>query len=258
MASDPIFCHLIQEYFPYSYDEASGSSLAFNQEFTPKGPLIKDLIDLVVRAFKVIEIVLQEIWSKHIVKIRRSMIQSAEFYVWHTMCMCWMEEQFVTDIYDRFLSTIVLVRYITGMIYCTTNKKFYKLTSRILTVFFENSLWEDFMKHGGWKRLEKHILNRKYYEYFNECAQYDFIIDFIPEDLKKKIRRSFSFTTEMPEYIPNEWIADLTHQVMWSAGTSLLNEINTPKINKGKSVSKEAEGRSSIETNVLKDSDKPH
>ncbi|GFV47708.1 hypothetical protein TNCV_1709021 [Trichonephila clavipes] len=108
MASDPIFCHLIQEYFPYSYDEASGSSLAFNQEFTPKGPLIKDLIDLVVRAFKVIEIVLQEIWSKHIVKIRRSMIQSAEFYVWHTMCMCWMEEQFVTDIYDRFLSTIVL------------------------------------------------------------------------------------------------------------------------------------------------------
>ncbi|GFS48960.1 uncharacterized protein TNIN_280881 [Trichonephila inaurata madagascariensis] len=257
MASDPIFCHFVQELFPYSYEEASGSPQAFKEEFTPKGPLTKDLIELIASSFNVIEIVIQEIWSNYIGKNRRSMIQSAEFYVWHTISMCWMEEQIVTDIYDRFLSTIVLVRYVTEMIYCPTGKKFYKLTSRILTVFFENSLREDFMKRGGWKRLGKHILNRKYHEYFNECAQYGFIIDFIPEDLKKKIRQSFSFITEISEDIPNEWIDDLTHQVMWSAGTSVLNEINSPKINKGKSVSKEAEGTSSKESNVLKDSDMP-
>ncbi|GFQ89825.1 uncharacterized protein TNCT_22901 [Trichonephila clavata] len=253
MANDPIFRHLIQEFFPYSYWDASVSPLAFSQEFTPKGPLTKDLFDLLVRAFTVLEIVAQEIWAKPLATNRRYMMQSAELYVYHTLCMCWMEKQMITDIYDRFLSVIVLVRYTTEMTFCTTGKKFYKLTSRILNVFFENCLREDFMKRGGWKRLEKHILKRKYLEYYNECALYDFVTDFIPEDLKEKMRQSFSFTTEIPVLMPNEMISDLTLQVVSSVESSLLNEINSPKSNKEKSVPK-AEGTSSTEAKVLKDS----
>ncbi|GFY50905.1 uncharacterized protein TNIN_161311 [Trichonephila inaurata madagascariensis] len=256
MASDPIFRHLMQEFFPYSFEETSDSLFKFNQKFTPKGPLSKNLLNLIAEAFLAIETVVHETWARRLAIIQRSMMQSAELYICHLMCICFTEQQIVTDIYDLFLNVIVLVRYITRMIFYTTGKKLFKLASRILTVFFENSLREDFMKHGGWERLEKHILNRKYHEYYNECARYDFITESIPQDLKEKIRPSLSFSNELPEYI-NVRITDLTRKVISSVESSLLNEISSPKSNKEISVSKEAEGASSTEANVLKDSDMP-
>ncbi|GFQ97417.1 uncharacterized protein TNCT_649141 [Trichonephila clavata] len=141
------------------------------------------------------------------------------------------------------------------IIWFTTGKKLYQLNSRILTVFFENCLREDFKNRGGWKRLEKHILSRKYREYHNECAAYRFVMDDIPDDLKRKIRHSFASKSEPPKDVPRERINDLTQQVMSFVGTSLLNEINSPKMNKENLVSKEAEGSSSAKSNVLEDSD---
>ncbi|GFQ89808.1 uncharacterized protein TNCT_22811 [Trichonephila clavata] len=255
MASDPIFQHLIQELFPYSYGNASHSSLIISQKFTPKRPLTKNLFDLMAEAFAVLEIVIHESWSAHLGKTRTAMKQSAESYVWNTMCMCWMKQQIVPDTYDRFLNIIVLVRYTTEKLFSTNGKKFYKLTSQILTLFFEHSLREDFQKVGGWENLGKHILNKKYREYYNEYARYDFISHLIPEDLKLKKSLLFASTTELPENIPCEWINELTLKVLSSVSTSLLKEINSPKLDKEKTASKETEGSSSA--NTLEDSEMP-
>ncbi|GFR30265.1 uncharacterized protein TNCT_625791 [Trichonephila clavata] len=255
MASDPIFQHLIQELFPYSYGNASHSSLIISQKFTPKRLLTKNLFDLMVEAFAVLEIVIHETFSAYLGKNRAAMKQSAESYVYSTMCICWMKQQVVPDIYDRFLSTIVLVRYTTERLFSTNGKKFYKLTSQILTVLFENTLREDFMKRGGWENLGKHILNKKYREHFNEYARYDFISHLIPEDLKLKNSLLVTSTTGLSENIPCEWINYLTLKVMSSVSTSLLKEINSPKLDKEKTVSKEIEGSRS--TNTLEDSEMP-
>ncbi|GFV47701.1 uncharacterized protein TNCV_1708961 [Trichonephila clavipes] len=257
MASDSIFCHLIQQLFPYSYGESSYSSLTISKKLTAKGPLTKNLFDLIKKAFLVLEISIQETWSAYFNKNGTAMKQSAELYVWHTLSMCWMEQQIVTDTYDRFLSVIVLVRCITERLFCPTGKRFYKLTSQILTVFFENSLSEDFQKCGGWELLKEHILNKKYHEYYNECTNSRFCNCFIPKKLKLKISLLFTSTTELPKEVPCEWINDLTAKVLSSVSISLLNELSPPQLNEQKSVSQETEGSSSRETNVLEDSDMP-
>ncbi|GFQ89816.1 hypothetical protein TNCT_22851 [Trichonephila clavata] len=80
-------------------------------------------------------------------------------------------------------------------------------------------------------------------------------MDDIPDDLKRKIRQSFASKSEPPKVVPRERINDLTQEVISSVGTSLLNEINPPKMNKEKLVSKETEGSSSAKSYVLEDSD---
>ncbi|GFQ78980.1 uncharacterized protein TNCT_472701 [Trichonephila clavata] len=162
-------------------------------------------------------------------------------------------ERVVTDTYDRTLSVVALVKYMSEKICFTTGKKFYKLDPRILTAFFDNCLRKDFKKRGGWNRLEKH-LNKKYREYRNECAAYGFVIDDIPDDLKLKIRHTFTSKSELLTEVPCERISDLyiTREVS-SVGTSLLNEINLPKTYTEKYFPKEAEGSSSTKANGLED-----
>ncbi|GFU25114.1 uncharacterized protein TNCV_3360461 [Trichonephila clavipes] len=257
MPSDPIFQHFLEVFFPYSYMEASDLHMVLVKDITPKGPLTKNLFYLIADTLDVLDISIHDAWSGHIGKERRAMMQSVKFYVWHVISMCWVEKLVVADIYDRTLSVVALVRFVSEMFWFTSGKKLYQLNSRILTVFFENSLKEDFKKRGGWKRLEKHILNRKYKEYHNKCAAYRFVFDAIPDDLKLEIRQSLVSRFDYPKELHSEKIDDLTQEVMSSIGFSLLNEINSPKINEGKSVSKEAEGSSSNKANVLKDSEMP-
>ncbi|GFQ89822.1 uncharacterized protein TNCT_22891 [Trichonephila clavata] len=255
MPSDPIFQHLLEVFFPYCCMGALDLHTVFCKDVTPKGPLTKNLLDLIADAFAVLEISIHIAWSKILGNERTVMMQSAQLYVWHIMNMCWGEKQMVIDIYDRTLSVIALVRYMSEIICFNTGKKFYKLNFRILTAFFENCLREDFKKRGGWKRLEKHILNRKYREYYNECATYGFLIDDIPYDLKVRIRHSFTSKSTFRMEVSNDMINDLTQEVMSFVGTSLLNEINSPKTNTEKSVPKEAEGSSSTKDNGLEVSD---
>ncbi|GFT55503.1 uncharacterized protein TNCV_1326701 [Trichonephila clavipes] len=254
MPSDPTFQNLLEVFFPSSYMESSDLHMIFGKDITPKGHLTNNLFDLIADAFAVLEISIHGAWSLQLSNNRRAMMQSAEKYVCNIMCMCWLEKTVVTDIYDRTLSVIALVKYMSEAIYFISGKRFYKLNSRILTVFFENCLREDFKKRGGWKRLEKHILSRKFREYHDECAAYHFVIDDIPDDLKRKIRLAFASTSGLPKEVPGERINYLTVEVMWSVGTSLLNEINSPKWNK-ESVSKKVEESSLTITNVLKDLD---
>ncbi|GFU44329.1 uncharacterized protein TNCV_3617771 [Trichonephila clavipes] len=254
MRRDPTFQNVLEVFFRCSYMESSDLHMVLGKDITRKGHLTKNLFDLIADAFAVLEISIHGAWSLQLSNNRRAMMQSAEKYVCNIMCMCWLEKTVVTDIYDRTLSVIALVKYMSEAIYFISGKRFYKLNSRILTVFFENCLREDFKKRGGWKRLEKHILSRKFREYHDECAAYHFVIDDIPDDLKRKIRLAFASTSGLPKEVPGERINYLTVEVMWSVGTSLLNEINSPKWNK-ESVSKKVEESSLTITNVLKDLD---
>ncbi|GFS48961.1 uncharacterized protein TNIN_280891 [Trichonephila inaurata madagascariensis] len=256
MPNDPTFQHLLEIFFPYSYMETSDLHRVLGKDITTKGRLTKNLFfDLIADACAVLDISVHHAWSAQRSFFRTAVMQSAEEYVFNILCMCWVEKQVVTDIFDKTLSVVTFVKYMSEMVCFTTGRKFYKLNSQILTVFFENCLREDFKKRGGWKRLEKHILSRKYREFHDECAAYQFVVDDIPNYLKQKMRHSFVSMSGFPTELPYEKINDLTRKVMLSVGTSLLNEINSTKINKEKSVSKGAEGSSLTKTNVPKDSD---
>ncbi|GFY54762.1 uncharacterized protein TNIN_72191 [Trichonephila inaurata madagascariensis] len=149
-----------------------------------------------------------------------------------------------------------------NLVYRTTAKKFYGLTSKILTVFFGNVLREDFNKRGGWKHLEKHILYKKYLEYYDECLPYDFVFDDIPKDLKQRMQDSYSpLQTLGSIFIRKNTISkeaersSLTEANVLkkcSVATSLLKELSSPTLNEENSVSKETERSSLTEANVLK------
>ncbi|GFY51259.1 uncharacterized protein TNIN_406761 [Trichonephila inaurata madagascariensis] len=228
MPSDPTFQHLLEVFFPSSYMETSDLHMVLRKDITPKERLKKDLFDLIGDAFAVLEISIRITRSKPLSYNQLTMIQSVKEYVWCIMFLCWVEKEVVTDIYDRTLSVVALVKYTSEVISFTSGKNFYKLNSLILTVFFENCLRVDFKKRGGWKRLRKHILSRKYREYHEECAAYHFVIKNIPHDLKRKIRLSFAYFLKFRREVPIARINDLTREVMSSVGTSLLNELNSP------------------------------
>ncbi|GFS97049.1 hypothetical protein NPIL_451801 [Nephila pilipes] len=114
-----------------------------------------------------------------------------------------------------------------------TGRKFYKVTSRILTVFFDRVLWKDFDQSGFWKRLEKYIFRGKYNEYCDELVASNFSID---DDLRDRI--SSLFDTAIPETSPiTETVENflylradtLTPELVFSVEISLLYELSSLK-----------------------------
>ncbi|GFS48958.1 uncharacterized protein TNIN_280871 [Trichonephila inaurata madagascariensis] len=235
MASDPIFTHLIQELYSDSYVARLGSISDIIKDCKPKGYLTKSLLELLPKVFDVLEIVVKICWSNYIDENLQSMVDSAVAYVSYAMMGCWIERNTVPDIFDRFLIALTFVNYLADLIYCTTAKKYYKLTPKILTVFFENVLMEDFKKRGGWKRLEKHILSKNYLEYHYECSAYDFVYDNIPKDLKQKCEKAMRL-----------------REVLISV-TIFLTELSPPSLSEEQSDSEETEGSSSTEAKVVED-----
>ncbi|GFY49737.1 uncharacterized protein TNIN_106631 [Trichonephila inaurata madagascariensis] len=257
MACGPIFTHLIQELYSDSYVAGLGSISDIIKDCKPKGPLTKSLLEFLPKVFDVLEIGIKDCWSIYIDKNLKSIVASPELYVSHVMMMCWVEKNTTPDIYERFLIVLTLVKYMADLVYRTTAKKFYGLTSKILTVFFGNFLREDFNKRGGWKHLEKHILYKKYLEYYDECLLYDFVFDDIPKDLKQRMQDSYSPLQTLGSIfirkntINFNVIQDLIREVLRSVETSLLNELSSPTLNEEHSVSKEAGRASSTEANML-------
>ncbi|GFT55501.1 uncharacterized protein TNCV_1326691 [Trichonephila clavipes] len=195
--------------------------MVLGKDIKTKGYLTKNLLDLIADACAVLEISIHYAWSTQLNNDRTEIMQPAEKYAFNIICMCWVEKQVVIDIYDRFLSVVTFVKYVSEAICFNSGKKFYKLNFQILTVFFEHYLRKEFKKRGGWKRLEKHILSRKYREYHDENASYHFVINDVPDDLKRKIRQSFVSMSEFLNVVPYEKINDLTQEVMLYIGTSL-------------------------------------
>ncbi|GFY69712.1 uncharacterized protein TNIN_40461 [Trichonephila inaurata madagascariensis] len=258
MASDPIFTHLIQELYSDSYVARLGSISDIIKDCKPKGYLTKSLLELLPKVFDVLEIVVKICWSNYIDENLQSMVDSAVAYVSYAMMGCWIERNTVPDIFDRFLIALTFVNYLADLIYCTTAKKYYKLTPKILTVFFENVLMEDFKKRGGWKRLEKHILSKNYLEYHYECSAYDFVYDNIPKDLKQKMRESYAPLLASDSNITQIrtgklLMQNLVREVLISVTTSFLTELSPPSLSEEQSDSEETEGSSSTEAKVVED-----
>ncbi|PRD22927.1 UNVERIFIED_CONTAM: hypothetical protein NCL1_47773 [Trichonephila clavipes] len=241
MASDPIFTHLIQELYSDSYVAVLGSISDIIKDCKPKGPLTKSLLELLPKVFDVLEIGIKDCWPIYIDKNLKSIVASPELYVSHVMMMCWIEKNTTPDIYERFLIVLTLVKYVVDLVYHTSGKKFYPLTSKILTVFFENVLREDFNKRGGWKHLKKHILNKKYLEYYDECLSYDFIFDDIPKDLKQRMQDSYSPLQTLDSIFIRKNTSNFKKKLI------------SPTLNKEHSVSKEVGRSSSTEANGLDD-----
>ncbi|GFY73948.1 uncharacterized protein TNIN_243551 [Trichonephila inaurata madagascariensis] len=240
MSRDLIFRRFMQKLF----SQPSVDALELHQNNRrPKEYFTKNLLDLLQQVFAVLEIVIRDAWSEFVDVHFKLMASSPRNYIRHIIIMCSAEMERYTDIYDRFLIMLSVVIFTAEMMFDVTRKPFNKLNPQILTVFFEDVLREDFYRRGGWNRLEKHILSRKYTEYYKECLPYEFDIHNIPEDLKQRIRDCFS-----PELI---WckvgrhktrFSNLTHKVMSSVDTSLLNILSSPKVNTEQSVSKEVVG----------------
>ncbi|GFV47696.1 uncharacterized protein TNCV_1708921 [Trichonephila clavipes] len=253
MAHDLIFRSFMQKLFSQSYVHA----LELHQKNSrPKEYFTKNLLDLLQQVFAVLEIVITDVWSEFVNARLEVMVSSPQKYIRYMMIMCSAEVERYIDIYDRFLIVLSLVIFTAEMMFDVTRKPFNKLNPQILTVFFENVLREDFYKRGGWNRLEKHILSRKYTEYYKECLPYEFDFHNLPEDLKQRIRICFSpkLTSISCRVRRHERrFSNLTRKVMSYVDTSLLKILSSPKVNTEQSVSKEAVGSDSRTDKKMED-----
>ncbi|GFV12464.1 uncharacterized protein TNCV_1792431 [Trichonephila clavipes] len=230
MACDPLFNHLMQELFPSYYVETLDLGPYNNVDYKPKGPLTKNLMCMFPKVIAVLENLIMETWSLYLHRTRELMISSPEMYVSHIMLISYVEDQIVDNIFDKFLMVLTSVTHLAERINIATGINFYELTPRILTVYFEKALREDFSKCGGWKHLERHILSKKYNEIYDECVSLHFAIS---EELQQKMREIVSpprpyFEISIPSYenIKHPIIVDLTCQVIPSRKISLFNELS--------------------------------
>ncbi|GFS84633.1 uncharacterized protein NPIL_322481 [Nephila pilipes] len=226
MASDPYFKHLIQKLFQGPYLEGLGFNLWQKKVYKPKGPLTRTFLDIFPKVFALLEDVMKIFCSSHIKRHLKSMESSPKNYVYCSLFMCDLLGHFVKSKYDRFIFVLSLMSCSEKIISTATGRKFYKLTSRILTVFFERVFWKEFDKLLFWKRLEKYIFSGKYNEYCDELVASNFSID---DDLRDRI--SSLFDTAIPETSPiTETVENflylradtLTPEVMFSVEISLL------------------------------------
>ncbi|GFT57623.1 uncharacterized protein NPIL_436431 [Nephila pilipes] len=235
MASDPYFKHLIQELFEGPYLEGLDFNLRQKKDYKPKGPLTRTFLDIFPKVFALLEDVMKTFCSSHIKKHLNSMESSPEIYVYRSLFMCDLLGHFVKSKYDRFIFVLSLMSCSEKIISTATGRKFYKLTSRILTVFFERVLWKEFDKLLFWKRLEKYIFSGKYNEYCDELVASNFSID---DDFRDRITSLFhtamSEISKIPQTVEDALYlrADtLTPEVMCSVENSLLYELSSPKLN---------------------------
>ncbi|GFW29295.1 uncharacterized protein TNCV_742371 [Trichonephila clavipes] len=165
MANDALFQHLMNNLFPYYYAKYH-KILGFEcvETFAPKGALTGNLFDIIAKAMHLLEDFIIYSWIESL-NYNSESVKDFEIYILHVMMFCIEKKTLINDIYERFIHVCALVTIIGLHTLFTTGKTFYKLTPRILTVFFEKALKEDFKKRGGWKRLEKYMMHQDYLEY---------------------------------------------------------------------------------------------
>ncbi|GFQ89806.1 uncharacterized protein TNCT_22801 [Trichonephila clavata] len=241
----------MQKLFPETYSGVL--DLQQDKNYDPKGYLTENLLHLFPQVFAVLKVVVYEDWFGYVEDSRQTMASSPEEYISKLMTMCHIEKKRYKNIYDRFLIVLSLVLFTQKMISDTTRKPFHRLIPQILIVFFENVLREDFYKRGGWNRLEKYILSRKYTAYYEECLSYKLILKDLPDHLKQRILHSFSLTEIFYCKIGSE-VSSLTREVMSYVDPSLLNGLSSPELNEEQWIPKEFEESDSSTAMALEDS----
>ncbi|GFR22360.1 uncharacterized protein TNCT_159491 [Trichonephila clavata] len=239
MANDALFQHFLRHMFPYFYVKYKNLPEGFLdtsvEPFVAKGLLTENLFDVMGKAMFGVQNVLIASWCERLEKDMEKMTSSAEKYISQTIMFCYALKSVISDIYERFITVCALVTYIGIYICYRTLKKFYQLTPRILTVFFEDALKEDFKKRGGWNCLERYLLSQVYLEYYENfcfyinCNEVDSRIVFKHELLRFFKRRNvlhslfFNFVQ-----MGDQDTKILTNKVLSFIETSLLTELALP------------------------------
>ncbi|GFR01138.1 hypothetical protein TNCT_457631 [Trichonephila clavata] len=176
-------------------------------------------------------------WKEILMDRQKVMLSSPEMYVACVIKICFMEEKLVTDICEKFISVCGLVTVIGFFTYHVTKKNFYKLTTRTLTVLFENILIDDFRKRSDWKRLEKYV--RKYIPIYDELVVVKNIGDLnkVPRKLINKLagfisRRKTQVSAGLKalRITDDSLIGHLTHQVISTVDGSLITELDSSSL----------------------------
>ncbi|GFQ69328.1 uncharacterized protein TNCT_63231 [Trichonephila clavata] len=229
MANDALFQHLMTHLFPYYYAKHHKiQGFECVETFVPKGALTENLFDIIAKAMHSLEDFIIYSWIESL-KYNSESVKDFETYILHVMMFCIEKKTLLNDIYERFINVCSLVTIIGLHTFFTTGKKFYKLTPRILTVFFEKALKEDFKKRGGWKRLEKYIMFQDYLEY-NEllCDAQSPCVEFDEKSIEFASRRCHVYSPFLiSEETENDFASDLTVEVISSIEASLLAELRS-------------------------------
>ncbi|GFQ69327.1 uncharacterized protein TNCT_63221 [Trichonephila clavata] len=228
MANDALFQHLMSHLFPYYYAKYHNvPGLECAETFVPKGALTENLFNIIVKAINLLEVFIICSWIESL-EYNSESIKDFETYILHVMMFCFEKKTLIKDIYERFINVCSLVTVIGLHTFFTTGKKFYKLTPRILTVFFEEALKEDFKKRGGWKRLEKYLMCKDYLEYYDLlCGVPIPIAEFDEKATEFASRRNHVYSPFLisQEETENHFASDLTVKVISCIESSLLTEL---------------------------------
>ncbi|GFW29304.1 uncharacterized protein TNCV_742461 [Trichonephila clavipes] len=230
MAEDALFQHLMCHLFPYYYVKYHNfPGFECVETFVPKGALTENLFDIIAKAMHLLEDFIIYSWIESL-NYNSESVQDFEIYILHVMMFCIETKTLINDIYERFIHVCALVTAVGLHTLFTIGKKFYKLTPRILTVFFEKALKEDFRKRGGWKRLEKYMMQQDYLEYHElicvekiPCAEFDErLIAFTSH--RKHVYSTFLLKRQVTEY---NLASDLTRVVISCIESSLQTELRS-------------------------------
>ncbi|GFT57621.1 uncharacterized protein NPIL_436421 [Nephila pilipes] len=250
MVMDPNFKHLMQELFEGPYVEELDLNLRKKKNYEPKGLLTISLLHMFPKVVAVLEDELTLFCSRTSKRYLISTNSSTEFYVSYLFCTCLLFRKATICTYDLLLFVLSFVVCAVKLWYESAGRNFYKLTPYILAIFFELFLREDFEKRGGWKHLEKHILRKKYNEYYDQLEAYG---PAVLDELNGKIRDTFLSEQRVvsEKEIENIKIEayNVSHEVLRCVEAPLLHELNTVGLlNKERCVTTLAEGPSSSKT----------
>ncbi|GFV12468.1 hypothetical protein TNCV_1792471 [Trichonephila clavipes] len=236
MADETPFSHLMDHIFSF-YCKINDLIFDKPDPFEAKGAVTKALCDMIAKTIFVLEDSLIAPWKNLLIDKQKFMLSSPEMYVEHVIRICLMEKQLATDTCEKFINLCGLVTVIGFFTYQVTKMNFYKLTTRIFTVLFENILIDDFRKRSDWKRLEKYI--RKYIQVYDELVVVKNIGDLnrVPKKLTNKmtdfvLRRRTQVSTGLKVLRITDCSAidHLTYQVISTIDASFITELSSSSL----------------------------
>ncbi|GFS86943.1 uncharacterized protein NPIL_464241 [Nephila pilipes] len=233
MSDEVLFQHLMDHLFSFYYGKI-GLCLDCKQcgPFVAKGALTQSLFEMIAKAI----FVLRKGLSKELEWVKTQVMSSPEKYVRCLMMICLSEEFSTSNFFQKLINVCSVVTELGIDAYKSYKRKFYKLTPRILTVFFENNLKGTFNKCGGWKQLEKYLSGQDYLQFSGEWTTYldDECGGKFPKKVREglseffRIRKQWSNPPKLykppRKQDPNLW-NNLTIQVVSTLDASLLAEL---------------------------------
>ncbi|GFQ69374.1 hypothetical protein TNCT_3461 [Trichonephila clavata] len=236
MDQEQSFQSLMDKLFPFSYVKwcADPSNIDFNDSVPFRGILTEDFLHFIMKAIWVRSNVL---FPKEILKFFNEFCDqlpysSPDTYIVHVVCLCQIVADITTDIHDSFISVFSLVTSISTL---ASRQCFdlYQLTPKILEVFYNEALKEEFYKQDGWNGLERYLQNTEYEKWYNKLRS------ITSADENERFKEEFLESTQLniltPENNPldiieeklfDENMLDITRMVISTVEPSLWENLN--------------------------------